>query len=170
MDYEIENGECVIALRGRIDADNAAKTEEEIQAILTGCADSGRAAGKVILDVAEVDYISSAGLRAMLRLKKRFPVTDVVNASPEVYEILDMTGFTDLFRVEKAYRRISVDGCEVIGEGYNGKVYRYGGDIVVKTYKNADALAEIKHEREVARLALILGVPTAISYDVVRVG
>jgi uncharacterized protein (TIGR02172 family) len=49
-------------------------------------------------------------------------------------------------------------------------VYRIDRDNVVKTYKNADALAEIRHEREVARLALILGVPTAISYDVVRVG
>ena len=40
---------------------------------------------------------------------------------------------------------------------------------MVKVYKNANALADIQHEREVARLALVLGVPTAISYDVVRV-
>ena len=37
-------------------------------------------------------------------------------------------------------------------------------------YNNADALEDIQHEREVAKLALILGIPTAISYDVVRVG
>jgi uncharacterized protein (TIGR02172 family) len=40
---------------------------------------------------------------------------------------------------------------------------------VIKVYNNADALADIQHEREVARLALVLGIPTAISYDVVRV-
>ena len=46
--------------------------------------------------------------------------------------------------------------CEVIGEGFNGKVYRIDRDNVVKTYKNADALAEIRHEREVARLGVLL--------------
>ena len=57
--------------------------------------------------------------------------------------------------------------------GFAPETAKAGGidrDNVVKTYKNADALSEIQHEREVARLALILGVPTAISYDVVRVG
>ena len=81
-----------------------------------------------------------------------------------------MTGFTEMMTVEKAYRVVSVEGCEVIGEGANGKVYRIDGDNVVKTYKNADALGDIQHEREVARLALVLGIPTAISYDVVKVG
>ncbi|MBQ2178012.1 MAG: ATP-binding protein, partial [Oscillospiraceae bacterium] len=52
----------------------------------------------------------------------------------------------------------------------NGTIYRIDQDNVVKVYNNADALADIQHEREVAKLALILGVPTAISYDVVKVG
>ena len=70
-----------------------------------------------------------------------------------------MTGFTDMMPVEKAYRVVSVEGCEEIGRGANGTIYRIDRDNVVKTYKNADALAEIQHEREVAKLALILGVP-----------
>ena len=81
-----------------------------------------------------------------------------------------MTGFTELMTVEKAYRRVSVDGCEIVGEGANGTVYRIDGDNVVKVYKDANALDEIQKERELARLALVLGIPTAISYDVVRVG
>ena len=81
-----------------------------------------------------------------------------------------MTGFTEMMTVEKAYRVVSVEGCEEIGHGANGTIYRIDQDNVVKVYKNADALAEIQHEREVAKLALILGIPTAISYDVVRVG
>ena len=63
-----------------------------------------------------------------------------------------------------------MDGCEEIGRGSNGTIYRIDQDNVVKVYNNADALADIRHEREVARLALILGIPTAISYDVVKVG
>ena len=90
--------------------------------------------------------------------------------SSEVYEILEMTGFTEMMPVEKAYRRLSVEGCEILGQGSNGVVYRYDPDTVVKVYRNADALPEIRRERELARRALILGIPTAIPYDVVRVG
>ncbi len=154
-----------IDLSGRIDSNNAAETERKIFDAI-----KGRTSASVVLDTCALDYISSAGLRVILRLKKTFPDIRITNVGPEVYEIFEMTGFTEMMTVEKAYRAVSVDGCEVIGEGQNGKVYRFDPDTVVKVYKNNDALAEIKHEREVARLALILGVPTAISYDVVRVG
>ncbi|MBO4854486.1 MAG: anti-sigma factor antagonist [Oscillospiraceae bacterium] len=155
-----------VRLSGRIDSGNAAQTE---QLMLEQLKDSDNGSA-VILDAEDLAYISSAGLRVVLRLKKSYPDLKIINVNPEVYEILEMTGFTEMMTVEKAYRVVSVEGCEVIGEGFNGKVYRIDKDNVVKTYKNADALAEIQHEREVARLALILGVPTAISYDVVRVG
>ena len=81
-----------------------------------------------------------------------------------------MTGFTEILDVAKEYRLVSVEGCEEIGRGANGIIYRIDQDNVVKVYKNADALEDIQHEREVAKLALILGIPTAISYDVVKVG
>ncbi len=154
-----------IKLVGRIDSGNAARVEEDIRAQLAGCGEE-----PVILDAEALSYISSAGLRVILRLKKIRPEMQIENVSSEVFEIFEMTGFTEMMPVKKAYRVVSVDGCEVIGEGFNGKVYRIDDDTVVKAYKNANALAEIQHEREVARLALILGVPTAISYDVVRVG
>lgn len=154
-----------INLCGRIDSSNAANTETDIMAQLAGKGDVD-----IILDASNLEYISSAGLRVILRLKKICPELKITGVSSEVYDIFDMTGFTEMMTVEKAYRVVSVEGCEVIGEGANGKVYRIDGDNVVKTYKNADALSEIQHEREVARLALVLGIPTAISYDVVKVG
>lgn len=155
----------IIPLSGRIDSANAHETEERLALELPA---DGNAA--VTLDMEKLEYVSSAGLRLILRVKKSHPDLSIVNVSPEVYDVFEMTGFTEMMEVKKAYRTVSVEGCEVIGEGANGKVYRIDGDNVVKTYKNADALSEIMHEREVARLALILGVPTAISYDVVRVG
>ncbi len=154
-----------LELKGRIDSNNAAQVEAELLSAL-----DGQERSSVVLDAAELSYISSAGLRVILHLKKTYPDLTIKNVNSEVYEILEMTGFTEMMTVEKAYRVVSVEGCEVIGEGFNGKVYRIDQDNVVKVYKNADALADIQHEREVARLALILGVPTAISYDVVRVG
>ena len=154
-----------IALSGRIDSLNAADTEKKILDDLQGISGA-----PLVFDMEKLDYISSAGLRVILRLKKQYPDISIINVKPEVYEILEMTGFTEMMTVEKAYRVVSTEGCEEIGRGANGTIYRIDRDNVVKVYNNADALEDIRHEREVAKLALILGIPTAISYDVVRVG
>ena len=154
-----------ITLCGRIDSNNARDAETEISALITGHSDL-----PVVIDAQELEYISSAGLRVLLHVKKSNGDLRIVNVNSEVYEILDMTGFTQMMEVEKAYRVVSVEGCEEIGRGANGTIYRIDQDNVVKVYNNADALSEIQHEREVARIALVLGIPTAISYDVVRVG
>ena len=156
---------AVIKLAGRIDSNNAAQTEQEILGQLAGGSPQ-----TVILDAENLEYISSAGLRVILRVKKTYSDLHIINVNSEVYEILDMTGFTEMMTVEKSYRVVSVEGCEEIGRGANGTIYRIDQDNVVKVYNNADALADIQHEREVAKLALILGIPTAISYDVVKVG
>ncbi|MBR5740553.1 MAG: anti-sigma factor antagonist, partial [Firmicutes bacterium] len=154
-----------IELKGRIDSNNAPQIENEIMEKLAG--EKGE---PVEIDAAGLEYISSAGLRVLLRIRKSHSDMSIVNTCPEVYEILDMTGFTEMMRVEKAYRVVSVDGCEEIGRGANGTIYRIDQDNVVKVYNDTDALDDIQHEREVAKLALILGIPTAISYDVVKVG
>ena len=94
----------------------------------------------------------------------------IINVAAEVYEVFDMTGFTDMVTVEKAYPRMSVEGCEFIAKGANGAVYRYDDETILKTYFAKDALPEIKQERENARRAFVLGVNTAIPYGIVRVG
>ena len=154
-----------IPLQGRISSDNSVTVEQDIMSKLE--AYDGK---NITLDASALEYISSAGLRVILRIKKEYPDITVSNVSPEVYDIFEMTGFTEIMNVEKAYRIVSVEGCEEIGRGANGTIYRIDKDNVVKVYNNADALEDIKHEREVAKLALILGIPTAISYDVVKVG
>jgi uncharacterized protein (TIGR02172 family) len=152
-----------IKLTGRIDSENAAAVEKQIFAQL---ADGEEAR----LDASTLTYISSAGLRVLLRVSKAHPDMRIVNVGHDVYDILEMTGFTEIMKVEKAYDTVSVEGCEEVGRGANGTIYRIGRDTVVKVYKNPDALPEIRNEREMAKLALILGIPTAISYSVVRVG
>lgn len=165
MNYRTENGDLVIFLSGRIDSANADATEKEIAAIR-----SKNGGGKLILDAENLDYVSSAGLRVVLRLKKAEPSLTIINVNPEVYEIFDMTGFTEMMSIKKAYRRISVEGCEVVGQGANGKVYRINEDTIVKVYLNPDSLDDIQRERDLAKKAFVLGIPTAISYDIARVG
>lgn len=165
MNYRTENGDLVVYLSGRIDSANADSTEKEISAIR-----SENGGGKLILDAENLEYISSAGLRVVLRLKKAEPTLAVINVNPEVYEIFDMTGFTEMMDVKKAYRRISIEGCEAIGAGANGKVYRINEDTIVKVYLNPNSLDDIRRERDLAKKAFVLGIPTAISYDIARVG
>lgn len=161
----MEQDVAVIRIGGRIDSANSAQAEAEIAKLL-----EGKQQKYIVLDAEELEYISSAGLRVILRLRKARPELKIINVSPEVYEIFDMTGFTEMMKVEKAYRRISVEGCEVIGQGANGKVYRIDPDTIIKVYQNPDSLPDIHRERELARKAFVLGIPTAIPYDVVKVG
>ena len=162
---EILEEKLILHFSGHVDSNNAPAVEEEINKLLAD------AQGKeVSIDAKDLEYISSAGLRVLLHIRKSNPNLHISNVSSEIYEILDMTGFTQMMQVEKAYRVVSIEGCEEIGRGANGTIYRIDKDNVVKVYNNADALADIQHEREVARKALVLGIPTAISYDVVRVG
>ena len=162
--FNCSDGVLTIFLAGRIDSANAAEAEKEITGIR-----SANPSKTLLLDFGDLSYISSAGLRVILRCKKTVADTRLVNVSPEVYEVLDMTGFTEMMDVQKAYRILSVEGCEVIGRGANGAVYRIDRDTIVKVYLNPDSLPEIHRERELARTAFVLGVPTAIPYDVVRI-
>ncbi len=153
-----------VNLQGRVDSTNAPAVEKQI---FEGLADNTE---NIIIDAEKLEFISSAGLRVILRLRKTYKNIEIIGVSSEVYEILDMTGFTEMMPVKKAYRRLSVDNCEIIGKGANGAVYRYNEETIVKVYFNSDALPDIQRERELARKALVLGINTAIPYDVVRVG
>ena len=159
-----ENGKLVIVLSGVIDSSNSADVERKLKELY-----KEHPCNSIELDCDKLEYCTSAGLRVILRLKQSADDTVLTNVNADLYNIFEMTGFTEMMEVHKAYRVISVEGCEVIGQGANGKVYRIDPDTIVKVYLNPDALPEIHRERELARLAFVAGVPTAIPYDVVRI-
>ena len=164
ISYRIDKDILYIAVEGRVDASNAASAEEKIFNIKNE--NSGK---HVVVDADKLEYISSAGLRVILKLRKEEPKLAIINVAADVYDVFDMTGFTDMVTVEKAYPRMSVEGCEFIAKGANGAVYRYDNETIVKTYFAKDSLPEIKQERENARRAFVLGINTAIPYGIVRV-
>lgn len=165
MEYRTDKNILYISLDGRIDASNATEVENSIAEIRK--ANEGM---HTVLDADTLEYISSAGLRIMLRMRKEEPKLAIINVSPEVYGIFEMTGFTEMMTIEKTYPRINIDSCEFIAKGANGAVYRYDNETIVKQYFNRDALPEIMQERENARKAFVLGVNTAIPYGIVRIG
>lgn len=161
-----KNGVQVIELAGRINMDNAAEVEKEIMDIFAANKEK-----KIVFDAGRLEYISSAGLRVLMKVRKKqgSPVR-VENVSRDVYEIFDTTGFTELLDVKKALREISVDGCELIGSGGYGKVYRIDPETIAKIYREGCSLEFVDRERENSQKAFVFGVPTAISYDVVKCG
>ena len=163
--YRIDKDILYIAIEGRIDASNAPEAEAKIFEIKNANPDK-----HAVVDADKLEYISSAGLRVILKLRKEAPKLAIINVASDVYEVFDMTGFTDMVTVEKAYPKMSVEGCEFIAKGANGAVYRYDDETILKTYFAKDALPEIKQERENARRAFVLGINTAIPYGIVRVG
>lgn len=156
--------EKIIKLEGRIDTTNAEEIEKNINREIDGFE------GRLTLDAKELEYISSSGLRIIMRLKKKNDLTRVVNCNLEIYEIFHMTGFTQIMDISKSIREMSVDGCEKIGEGFYGIVYRINNDTIVKVYKKGNSIDSVKREIELARKAFVLGIPTAIPYDIVKVG
>ncbi len=156
-----------INLSGKIDSNNAGVIESEISSQLAKCPNE-----TPTFDAENLSYISSAGLRVLLKLgKKSGAKLDVINVSDDVYNIFEVTGFTELFNVRRKIREISVEGCPVIGEGHFSVVYRLASDTVAKVFsKFPTTLDAIEAGQKSAREAFIRGIPTAITYDVVRAG
>ncbi len=67
-------------------------------------------------------------------------------------------------------REINVEGCEVIGKGGQGTVYRLDEETIVKLYDPGYSLDAINSERNIAKAALKAGIPTAISFETVNAG
>ncbi len=157
---------ATIHLEGRLDTATSQQTMAEIESQL----ETDGPVEQMVLDASELTYISSSGLRILLTLRKRCADFRLTEVRPEVYQVLEMTGFTKMMTVERALRRMSVDGCEEIGRGGVGIVYRISEDTIIKVFREGSDIEEVRREITMAKEAFVLGMPTAISYDVVRVG
>ena len=88
--------EMTIAVKGRLETTTAPELEAVVKSDLEGITD-------LTLDFAELDYISSAGLRVLLtaqKLMNKQGKMKIVGANEIVMEIFDVTGFTDILTVE----------------------------------------------------------------------
>ena len=159
-------GKATLTLVGRLDTAAAQALSAELEQRLS---ESGTIESLVV-DADGLEYISSSGLRILLTLTKRYKDFRITGAQPAVYDVLSMTGFTKIMNVERAMRRLSVDGCEVIGIGGVGTVYRLDDDTIIKVFREGTTIEEVRGEITMAKEAFVMGMPTAISFDVVMVG
>ena len=91
-----ENDKLTIALEGRLDTLTAPQLDAEIQGKLDGIK-------SLVINLKNVEYISSAGLRIFLAAQKIMNKQGsmvVKNASSAIKEIFEVTGFCDILTIE----------------------------------------------------------------------
>ena len=93
---ERNNDKLTIAIEGRLDTTTAPQLEQFLGKNTDGVKD-------IVIDMAKLEYISSAGLRVLLAAHKKMSKTGtlkLVNVCDEVMEVFDMTGFSDILDIE----------------------------------------------------------------------
>jgi len=90
----------VIMVKGRVDSATAPKFSEALDAVME------KSVYKIVLDMSGLEYMSSAGFRALLAAQrncKRYNRGEVLLASvpQRILEALELAGFTELFRTFK---------------------------------------------------------------------
>ena len=96
IDKKIDSSELTLTLIGRLDTNTAPQLENELKASLGGVE-------SLTLDFAELDYLSSAGLRVLLAAQKimnRQGCMVVRNVNETISEIFEVTGFCDILTIE----------------------------------------------------------------------
>ena len=165
MKFTLDNNVLTLFFEGELNSYNADDVEKEIEEVT-----DHQSFQTLNLDFSALRYVSSAGLRIILKLKQKYDDVHVKEASLEVYDVLSMTGFVNIMDVSKALKVVDVKGAEVIGEGFFSTVYRLDKDTIVKVFNRTSDEHQIERELKLAKQAFVAGVPTAISFDIVKVG
>ena len=164
MKFELKENVLTLYLEGELNSYNADNIEKEIDSTL-----KDQKFDKLVLDFSHISYISSAGLRIMLKLKQTYGNVSIIETTLEVYDIFNMTGFTNIMDIKKGLKRVYLSGAEIVGDGYYSTVYRVDKDTIIKVFNRVSDTEQIERELKLAKEAFILGIPTAISFDIVRV-
>jgi anti-sigma B factor antagonist len=90
----------LVVVKGRIDSYTAPNLSETLHSV------TKRNQFKIIMDMSDVSYVSSAGLRVLIDLQKTCKKTNLgevllVNIPQRVYETLELAGFVPLFKFYK---------------------------------------------------------------------
>ena len=98
MKFDSNNGVLTVYLEGDLDAQNASSVQAEIEA-----AQSAHPGDEILFDAENLCYISSAGLRVLLRFIRVAKGKKLIiqNVSNDVYDVFELTRFVDLMDVKK---------------------------------------------------------------------
>ena len=92
----LNGDELILQVKGELNVTNSKELEDVVSDSLGGIK-------KLVFDFTELEYISSAGLRVILKVCKYLNgvgEVSVINASESIRSVLEMTGFTKVMKVE----------------------------------------------------------------------
>jgi len=154
-----------LAMDGRLDVD----TIDALKSVLTGVTTE-----HLVFDMRGCVFVSSIGIREILKAHRERSRAGgsiaLVNVNRDVMDIFRITGMAEMMDIKALAREISMDGLEFLSAGVCGKCYRMDRETVVKLYNDGIDASIAEREKEYAKAAFVLGIPTAISYDVVACG
>ena len=96
MRMQREAGKLTVFLSGRLDTNTTPQMEEQLEGALNGVTE-------LVLNLKELTYISSLGLRALFNFKREMDERGkmvVCEVRQEVLEIFELTGFIDVLNLE----------------------------------------------------------------------
>ena len=96
MKHSVENKTLTIFLEGELNSYTSEEVEKEIDALL-----KGGSYDSIVLNLQDLTYISSAGLRIIVRIKQQYDDTTLVKVPNGVYDIFQMVGFQNLIKIER---------------------------------------------------------------------
>jgi anti-sigma B factor antagonist len=94
--FEKENSKLTIFVSGRVDTVTAPELD-------TFIADNTQGVNELVLDLKDMSYTSSSGLRVILKAQKLMNqqgTMKVINVQKDVMDIFDMTGFSGILTIE----------------------------------------------------------------------
>lgn len=95
MEHTIENGCLTIFFEGKIISSNAPEFSKDIMELVKQLRPTS-----VVLDATSLEFISSAGLRAVANLANTIEDITLRGASPDVHEVFYLTGLDQIVHVE----------------------------------------------------------------------
>ena len=96
MKHTLENNTLTLYFEGELNSFTSADVEIELEKIM-----SSITFNKVILDLEKLTYISSAGLRIIVRIKQNCDDTTLIKVPDGVYDIFKMVGFDNVIKIER---------------------------------------------------------------------
>ncbi|MCR5511237.1 MAG: STAS domain-containing protein [Lachnospiraceae bacterium] len=96
INRESNGTDLTIILEGRLDTNTSPELDTELKSVLADVK-------TLTFDMANLVYISSAGLRVLLSAQKvmnKQGSMTIKNVAPDVMEIFDVTGFSDILTIE----------------------------------------------------------------------
>ena len=96
INYNREAEKLTVAPEGRLDTATAPEFEQKIGEILEGVSE-------LVLDMTKVEYVSSAGLRVILKVQKVMfnqGKMKLIGVSESVMEVFEITGFSNILKIE----------------------------------------------------------------------